>query len=203
MPTEQRIEATAVELAEKYERLGYDVEEFVGPEERPDAEEFYLYLSSGRSSLYLTFYTDLDAVGITYPYSVKRAVGRKLTETQRGQLVDAVDTNGTEPTAESVGQLLLERTGPDTARELRFRLADHASSPLVRVDFDRADSGAPIHFRSRVDILAYTGSFDLQTLDTRTDMGLTAGASGSRFVSDVVTVDTDGDLSEYAVGLRF
>lgn len=203
MPTERRIEAVAAEVTEKYERLGYDVEEFVGPAERPDAEEFYLYLSSGGSSLYLTFYTDFDAVGVAYPYTVTRAVGRKLTETQREHVVDATDSDEAEPTPESVGRLVLEQTDSDTVHELRFRLADHAGSPLVGVEVDTTDNGAPVRFRSHVGLLPYADSFDLQTLDTRTDMVLTAGSNGNRFVRDALTVDTDGDPSEYGVELRF
>ena len=203
MPTERRIEAVAAEVTEKYERLGYDVEEFVGPAERPDAEEFYLYLSSGGSSLYLTFYTDFGAVSVAYPYTVTRTVGRKLTETQRERVVDATDSDEAEPTPESVGRLVLEQTDSDTVRELRFRLADHAGSPLVGVEFDTTDNGAPTRFRSYVSLLPYADSFDLQTLDTRTDMVLTAGANGNRFVRDALTVDTDGDPSGYGVELRF
>lgn len=205
MPTERRIEAAAAEVTQKYERLGYDVEEFVGPAERPDAEEFYLYLSSGGSSLYLTFYTDFDAVSVAYPYTVARAVGRKLTETQRERVVDTADSDGEvqESTPESVGRTVLEQTASDTVHELRFRLADHASSPLVGVEFDTTDDGVPVRFRSYVSLLPYVDRFDLQTLDTRTDMVLTAGANGNRFVRDALTVDTDSDPSEYAVELRF
>lgn len=203
MPTDRRIEAVAAELAEKYEHLGYDVDEFAGPDEFEDAEEFYLYFSTGNSNLYLTFYTDTPAVSVAYPYTVARAVGRKISEDDRREIAEPDGTDEQNISSESVGESILEQTEEETLRELNFRLADHASSPLVGVEFNKTDTGAPTKFYSYSGILPYSDGFDLETLDARTDMVAITGANGNRFVRDALAVDTTGDPSEYAVELRF
>lgn len=203
MPTDRRIEAVAAEIAEKYERVGYEVEEFDGPAERPDAEEFYLYVSTEYASFYLTFHTGVPAVTVAYPFTVTRALGRRLGKSERERLVESTRGDGTEPTPEAVGEIVLGRADADTLHEVEFRLADHATVSLVDVEFDRTDDGIPTRFSSYTNVLPYADGFDLQTLDTRTDMAIAAGASGKRFVEHALAVDTDGDPSEYAVELRF
>ena len=203
MPTNRQIEATAAELAEKYEYLGYDVEDFSGPDEFPDAEEFYLYFSTEGSKLYLTFYTDTPAVSVTYAYAVGRSVGQKISEEVQQEVAELAETDEEDTTAEAVGEFILEQTAEDTLRELSFRLANHASSPLVGVDFNRTENGAPARFYSYTSLLPYSDKFDLETLDARTDMVITAGGNGNRFIRDAVTVDTEGGPTDYSIELLF
>lgn len=199
MPTDERIAAGATELTAKYERLGYEVEGFVGPDDRPDAEEFYLYVTGG-VNLYVTLDAD-DAVGsLTYPYSVARAVGNRLTDDER-EAVAAVADTATDPAA--VGGALAERASPALAHEFRFRLAQAATGPAVNVACDRTDDGFPLRFRAYRSLLPYDDSFGLRTLDDRTETLRAAGDGGSRFVRAALAVETDGEPTDYGLRLRF
>lgn len=215
MPTEARIEAAAAEITERLESVGYDVGPFETPDEHDgDDGTSYLYASYGDDTkFYVTFYDDSQGATVVYPFTVTRSLGYRLTEdervavvaseTDRDDLEQTPEAGTPEETAETAGRALARRCDPSLVPEIRFRLADYASSPPVAVDVSRSDDGFPVKFRSYTTLLPYSDRFGHQSLASRLDAVLTTGRNGRRYVRDALRVDTSGDPAEYHVDLRF
>lgn len=209
MPTEDRIEATAVDLTEKFDRLGYTVEALEGPQESADGDDgtqYYLLVSGDRGNVYVEFSTATTVAELVYPFDIARSLGTRLTDEEVAVLsgdTQAPRSEKERSDVERAGYSLAETVAEGTARETRFGLSRHASSPLVAYDAVETDTGFPVKFWSRCRLLPHENGSSVETLDTRTEMVLSAGERGRRYLRDAVRIDTADDPDDYRLTVEF
>lgn len=206
MPTEELIEATAVDLTEKLESVGYEVDGLEGPQTfgDQDGDRYYLYFSSAESNFYITFSSNEPAAQLVYPFNVARSIASQLADDERAALVEYAPelAPDSEDSKFDIGRYLANncRSG---AGEFRFNLSNYASSPLVYYDDETTEDGFPVQFTSYAGLLPYRDEFGLVELDRRTDRVHSAGQQGRRYVRTSLTVDVSGPPEEYELRVTF
>ena len=219
MPTKNRLEAATVELSEKIERLGYDVNDVIGPIElesdnsdsNSEDESLVYYITvEGNSRFYIELNTNFEFGQISYPYSVARFVGRQLNSTEIEEITgespewDDSDNEEIEDIITKAGTMVISNTPRESLWLGKFNLSAYASTALVKYNVTNSQDGFPLDFKCSKGVFPYDNAPSLKQLDNGIEPVVIAGERGRRYAESAFIIDKEFDSPDnYELSVQF